>query len=72
MPQSASLRAEIKAMTTLERVMSGLPDDRTRDRVTTWFLDNFASPDDGGKVFPMTHLDHEAAQAGRHGAKVDA
>lgn len=49
--RSASLKAEVDAMAALERVMRTLSDKsdpKTVDRVTTWYVDTYATPDSDG------------------------
>jgi hypothetical protein len=51
--RSASLKAEIEAMAGLERIMSRLAEvagAKAVDRVTGWYLDNYAAPSPDGQL----------------------
>jgi len=68
MAQSDRLRKEVAAMGTIERTLSNLPDDRTRARVVTWVIDNYAIPElDGSDPAADAAPDAAAVRAARGG-----
>ena len=44
MARSTALRQEVQAMARIEQVLGDLPDDKTRNRVVQWVIDNYAAP----------------------------